>query len=430
MKTRHQKPEESLQEYAFEMQRLTTLAFSDFSANVREMICLENFVDGLKDEEIMMGVRMADFKDQVLKSALLYALKVETAIQANCIDCHSIQEARVTVDEPCESRCIKGIEKLKEEMQALKEERQNRRRRSITCWGCGESRHLRSNCLRNNKKDRSTKCWGCSGAGHLRNNCTRVNQKDPHRANGIESKKVCSHQKGSADGNIETPSKRPCTENKRVAFDVLGPLPRSSDGNNNIPVVMDYFTKWPEAYPIPDQEASTDAEALVQHWISRFGVLIQLHSHQGINFDSAVCKRLCEILAIDKTGTTASHPQSDDMVERFNRTILSSLSLLVSSNQQDWDKKLPFFLLAYRSAVHETTGYSPSQMLFVRDLRLPADLLFSRPPDAPLAPEEYIEKLQARMEKMHHLARERIGMASEKMKTRYDAREQPDTTSV
>ncbi|GFW79989.1 retrovirus-related Pol polyprotein from transposon 412 [Trichonephila clavipes] len=110
------------------------------------------------------------------------------------------------------------------------------------------------------------------------------------------------------------------------------------------------------------------------------------------------------------------------MVERFNRTILNSLSLLVSSNQQDWDKKLPFFLLSYRSAVHETTSYSPSQMLFGRDLRLPADLLFSRPPDAPLAPEEYIEKLQTRMEEMHHLARERIGMASEKMKTQYDAR--------
>ncbi|GFS57999.1 retrovirus-related Pol polyprotein from transposon 412 [Trichonephila clavipes] len=88
------------------------------------------------------------------------------------------------------------------------------------------------------------------------------------------------------------------------------------------------------------------------------------------------------------------------MVERLNRTILNSLSLslLVSSNQQDWDKKLPFFMLAYRSAVHETTGYSPSQMLFGRDLRLPADLLFNRPPDALLAPEEYIEKLQARME--------------------------------
>ncbi|GFX11363.1 retrovirus-related Pol polyprotein from transposon 412 [Trichonephila clavipes] len=61
-------------------------------------------------------------------------------------------------------------------------------------------------------------------------------------------------------------------------------------------------------------------------------------------------------------------------------------------------------------------------MLFGHDLRLPADLLFSRPPDAPLASEEYVEKLQARMEEIHHLDRERIGMASEKMKTLYDAR--------
>ncbi|GFT08224.1 retrovirus-related Pol polyprotein from transposon 412 [Trichonephila clavipes] len=61
-------------------------------------------------------------------------------------------------------------------------------------------------------------------------------------------------------------------------------------------------------------------------------------------------------------------------------------------------------------------------MLFGHDLRLPSDLMLSRPPDAPSAPEEYIEKLPARMEEMHHLARERIGMASEKMKTRYDAR--------
>ncbi|GFS56134.1 retrovirus-related Pol polyprotein from transposon 412 [Trichonephila clavipes] len=73
------------------------------------------------------------------------------------------------------------------------------------------------------------------------------------------------------------------------------------------------------------------------------------------------------------------------------------------------------------SVLHETTGYSPPQMLFGRDFRLPADFLFSRPPDVPLAPEKYVEKLQTRMEEMHHLARERIGMASEKRKTRYDA---------
>ncbi|GFU80424.1 retrovirus-related Pol polyprotein from transposon 412 [Trichonephila clavipes] len=206
---------------------------------------------------------------------------------------------------------------------------------------------------------------------------------------------------------------------ERIAFDILGPLPRSSDGNN-ILVVMDYFTLWPEAYPISDQEASTVAE--VQHCISQFGVLLQLHSDQGRNFGSAVCKKLCEILTINKSRTTTLHPQSDGMVERFKQTILNSLSPLVSSNQQDWDKKLPFFLLTYRSAIHETTSYSPSLMLFGLDVHLPADLLFNQLPDAPLALEEYIEQLQALMEETHHLVRERIGMASEKMKTQYNAR--------
>ncbi|GFV91645.1 retrovirus-related Pol polyprotein from transposon 412 [Trichonephila clavipes] len=79
---------------------------------------------------------------------------------------------------------------------------------------------------------------------------------------------------------------------ERITFDILGPLPRSSEGNNNILVVMNYFTKWPEAYPISDQEASTVAKVLVQHWISRFEVPLQLYSDQNRNFDPAVLKTL------------------------------------------------------------------------------------------------------------------------------------------
>ncbi|GFU87335.1 retrovirus-related Pol polyprotein from transposon 412 [Trichonephila clavipes] len=46
---------------------------------------------------------------------------------------------------------------------------------------------------------------------------------------------------------------------ERIAFDILGPLPRTASGNKYLLVVMDYFTKWPEVYPIPDQEAPTVA---------------------------------------------------------------------------------------------------------------------------------------------------------------------------
>ncbi|GFW30212.1 retrovirus-related Pol polyprotein from transposon 412 [Trichonephila clavipes] len=142
----------------------------------------------------------------------------------------------------------------------------------------------------------------------------------------------------------------------------------------------------------------------------------------GKKFRLCGIEGVCELLGIDKTKTTPLHPQSDGMVERFNRTILNNLSLMVSKNQQDWDQKVPLFLLAYRSAVHETTGYSPSQMLFGRDLRLPCDLLFGRPPDTPSSPEEYVQNLQARFEDVHNLARERINLRTEKMKTRYDTK--------
>ncbi|GBM38938.1 hypothetical protein AVEN_271052-1 [Araneus ventricosus] len=98
-----------------------------------------------------------------------------------------------------------------------------------------------------------------------------------------------------------------------------------------------------------------------------------LHSDQGTNFNSALFTKLCELLGILKTRTTALHPESDGMVERFNRTILNHLSLFVSNNQTDWDTHLPPFLLAYSSAVHEVTGLTPAENVFGRTLRLPCD---------------------------------------------------------
>ncbi|GFU12534.1 uncharacterized protein TNCV_4244631 [Trichonephila clavipes] len=79
--------------------RLADLAFSDHPATVRDAICLQYFVDGLKDGEIQKAVRIADVQD--LKSALLYFLKLEAATQASRRDRQSIRGARVAADEPC-----------------------------------------------------------------------------------------------------------------------------------------------------------------------------------------------------------------------------------------------------------------------------------------------------------------------------------------
>ena len=63
----------------------------------------------------------------------------------------------------------------------------------------------------------------------------------------------------------------------RVAVDVMGPLPRTNKGNVYILSVIDYFTKWPEAYALPNQEAETVADALLGGILSRFGLPDTLH---------------------------------------------------------------------------------------------------------------------------------------------------------
>ncbi len=207
---------------------------------------------------------------------------------------------------------------------------------------------------------------------------------------------------------------------ERIAIDIAGPFPTTERGNKYILVAMDYFSKWTEAYALPNQEATTVAEVLVRELISRFGVPLELHSDQGRNFESAVFQQLCEALGIRKTRTTALHPQSDGMVERLNRTIGKFLSKAVSDHQKDWDEYIHLFLLAYRSAIHETTGQTPASVIFGRELRLPCDLQYGAKPGEDLVGEDYVTDLRRKMNAIHDRVRTNIQVASDKMKERYD----------
>jgi len=95
-------------------------------------------------------------------------------------------------------------------------------------------------------------------------------------------------------------------------------------------------------------------------FVCQFGVPDSLHTDQGKNFDSMLIKKVCRLLGIDETRTTAYHPQSDGLVECLNRTILGMLSTVLEEDFRDWNLRLPLIMLAYRASVQETTGASPS----------------------------------------------------------------------
>ncbi|KRZ82582.1 Retrovirus-related Pol polyprotein from transposon [Trichinella sp. T8] len=89
------------------------------------------------------------------------------------------------------------------------------------------------------------------------------------------------------------------------AMEILGPLEKTPSGKRYVLVLMDYFTKWTATFPFANMEANTFPH----------------------------------------------HPQGNGQAERFNRTLLDMLSILVDGNLGHWVNMLPFVMLAYNSCV-------------------------------------------------------------------------------
>lgn len=160
----------------------------------------------------------------------------------------------------------------------------------------------------------------------------------------------------------------------RMAMDIVGPLTRSDQGNRYILVVCDYGTKYPEAIPLKTIDAETVANALINIF-SRTGIPREILSDQGSNFMSALMKHLCSLLQIKKLNTSPYHPQANGLVENFNGTLKKMLKCYSEEESKTWDKNIPYVLFAYREAKHDTTGFSPFEMLYARHVRGPLSII-------------------------------------------------------
>jgi transposase InsO family protein len=107
--------------------------------------------------------------------------------------------------------------------------------------------------------------------------------------------------------------------------DLVGPLPTSPEGFKYIFTVIDRSTRWLEAAPVKNREATTAADALVESWISRFGVPADKTSDRGTQFSSQVWAKLCSRLGIRHHMMTAYHPASNGLVERAHHQLKDSL---------------------------------------------------------------------------------------------------------
>ena len=197
-----------------------------------------------------------------------------------------------------------------------------------------------------------------------------------------------------------------------VAIDILE-VPLSNRNNRYLLVVQDYFTKWPEAIPIPDQTAARITKEMVKLFCM-YGIPDIVHSDQGRNFESTIFRQTLAAFGIKKSHTTAYHPEGDGMVERLNRSLLQLLRTY-AQRQDDWEKHLPLVLYAYRTAAHSSTGTSPFQLMYGRQ---PKSSTFSSFTGYDAM--QYQETLQAKLAELQDLVEAHIVESAKRHKGAYD----------
>ncbi len=168
----------------------------------------------------------------------------------------------------------------------------------------------------------------------------------------------------------------------RWGLDYLGELPPSASGNKYALIVIDYFSKWVEVFPVVTADAATTVKLVLLNIIARYGVPGEVVTDNGAPFLGEF-ESFCKEQHIDQHFITPGMPRSNGLAENAVKTIKRALQKHAAEvkGAHDWDTEgLAKILLGYRCTKQAATGFSPAQVLFAQDPAINADLWLSREP--------------------------------------------------
>ncbi len=104
-----------------------------------------------------------------------------------------------------------------------------------------------------------------------------------------------------------------------MVFDVIGNFPIKDNGNRFILMMIDYYSKWAEAYALPNHKAETAADCIINRWMAHHGIPMRIHRDNAPEFRGHVITQLKNLLSMKGTFTMPYRPQSNGLCERMNQ---------------------------------------------------------------------------------------------------------------
>lgn len=155
-----------------------------------------------------------------------------------------------------------------------------------------------------------------------------------------------------------------------ISADLLGPYPRSKNGNRYVLVVVDWFTKYVLVRPLSRATAPAIVKFLENDVFLIYGVPQIFVCDNGSQFTSREFANLMKKYEVQKVWYNANYHPQVNFTERVNRVILTAVRSYVNENHKNWDSSIYQVAQAIRLAKHEVTGYSPAFLNFARNIPL------------------------------------------------------------
>ena len=202
-------------------------------------------------------------------------------------------------------------------------------------------------------------------------------------------------------------------------------------GYEHLLVITDHFTKFSKVIPTKNETAKTTAKALYD-FFNLYGFPEMIHSDQGRNFESNLIKELCICSGIKKSRTTPYHAMGNGACERMNQTLLKMLGTLSDEKKGKWKEYLNSLIYAYNCTPHDTTGFSPYELMFGRRPHIPIDVALGYFPndDENESHSKYVSSLKEHIEYCHNLANSKMQSAAAKAKQHYDIKQRGGSLNV
>jgi transposase InsO family protein len=166
-------------------------------------------------------------------------------------------------------------------------------------------------------------------------------------------------------------------------LDQVGPLPKSSRGGRTyLLVAVDKFSKWIEAVPVTNQEATTTVK-FFESIVYRYGVPNSIITNNGTNFTSGEFQDFTKNLGIKLKYASVAHPKSNGQVKKANGLVCGGLKkrLLrpLKRAAGTWVEELPSVLWSLLTMPNSSMGYTSFFLLFGAEAVLPTDVRYSAP---------------------------------------------------